>query len=140
MALFNKKNKKTEIDIKEHIYLDNITATENSIIIKNGWVVNEVPFNMIDSWGINYGLKSFNNKDIYKGQAYPGGLERFFSGEYDVKVIPPIGIWIKTKEDKYIIYPLTITKMEKGRKLILAEQIFTNLDEVIIKAIQPSQE
>lgn len=126
MGLFkqNKNNVKS-------IFTNDITANQNYIFVKNGFLTKQVKISDIVSYGICYGLKWFNENSIKQGKITPGGLEKFFSGEYNVETIPAISIFIKTKDNKNIVYPLTIGKTKKGRTLITAENIFDNLEGII---------
>ena len=136
MGLFkqNKNNVKS-------IFANGITANQNYIFVKNGFLNKQVKISDIVSYGICYGLKQFDENSIKKGKTVPGGLERYFSGEYSVETIPAISIFIKTKDNKNIIYPLTIGKTKKRRTLFTAEDIFDNLEGIIKEsAVAPDLE
>lgn len=126
MGLF-KQNK----DNVKHIFANDITADQNYILVKNGFLTKQVKISDIVSYGICYGLKWFDENSINQGKLMSGGLERFFSGEYNIDTIPAISIFIKTNNNKNIIYPLTIGKTKKGRTLIIAENIFNGLEGII---------
>lgn len=128
MGLFNKKNSGYE-----SIYANNIlyNPTNKVIVIKNGFSKKEILINEVIDFGIAYGISFYNSESVRCGKEKDGGLEKYFSGYYDVNEIPPISIFVRLNNNKIAFYPLTISKTKKGRTLIVAEQIFDKLNNII---------
>ena len=131
MGIFNKK----ENNEYEHIYVNNIlyNPKNKSIIVKNGFGKKEILITEIIDFGIGYGMVYHHSEAILANKNKDGGLEKYFSGHYDVDEIPAISIFVKLNNDKCVFYPLTISKTKKGRTLIVAEQIFDKLNDIINK-------
>lgn len=131
MGVFNKK----ENNIYEHIFANNILydPKNKSIIIKSGFNKKEILIAEIIDFGIGYGTATHYSKVILTNKNKEGGLEKYFSGYYDTNKIPPISIILKLNNNTVVPYFLTISKTKKGRTLIIAEQIFDKLNDIINK-------
>ena len=129
MGIFNKK----ENNEYEHIYVNNIlyNLVNKSIIIKNGFSKKEILINDIVDFGVSYGMTYHYSEAILTNKKKEGGLEKYFSGHYDVKEIPAVSIFVKLANEKFVFYPLTISNTKKGRTLVIAEQIFDKLNDII---------
>ena len=131
MGFFN-KTKETPAEL-ENIYGGVIlyNQTTKIITVRNGFSKKEILIGDIADFGIAYGLKHFYSADIIANKEKDGGLEKYFSGHYDIAKIPSISICLKLTNGKYVFYPITIGSTKKGRTLIIAEQIFDRLNAII---------
>ena len=131
MGLF-KKNK-NDFSVTHVIYPNSILydINQKTFLIKNGFSKTYLLSENILDIGISYGSKIFFSNDINIGKTFPGGLEKYFSGEYELKTIPALSIVFKDNDNKTHFYPLTINKTSPNQRfLIIAEEIYDKIKDL----------
>lgn len=136
MGLFNKK-KTDEFEAAKTFMVDKLQYDEkrNLIKIKNGFQVNIIPVDDIQTYSLKFGSKTYDKANL--GKAFIGGatfglVGVILAGTHKEEYVSNITVSIKAN-DKFYFLPLTIGKMKyEASKRILesAESMIRFLDEV----------
>ena len=137
MGLFNKK-KKVEFEATKTFMVDRLQYDEKRslIKIKNGFQVNIISIDDIQTYSLKFGNKTYDKTNL--GKALVGGVTFglvgvILAGTHKEEYISNITISIKAN-DKFYFLPLTIgkTKYDVSKGILEeAEHIIKFLDEVI---------
>lgn len=135
--MFGNKKKIKEFEATKTFMVDRFQYDENRglIKIKNGFQVNIIPIDTIETYSLTYGNKTYDKTNISRaviGGALFGILGILTAGTHKEEYISNMTIMIKAN-GKFYYLPLIIGKVKYDRAkemLQRAEKIIAFLDEI----------